>query len=331
MAGPRRRDLDSTRGLGTLRLSRRAALLYAAVAGAGAVACERSPAPPAYPEPPTLPELPSSGNVRVSRDRFTSHAEPNLAGQPARPPQPARRLFPAPIRVISSTDRGQTWTQPAELGIGAMETRVRPDTNVPGLPAVVAHRRQPFAAAAFVVRLNPAHASPTSRSASPTAAVDAGRHRDLCPAKTTTRSYTQPQLAIDENGRLALSAFAHRRQLVDVAVLLANPGDRSLRPAGGDHQPAVQPGAGREGRQTRRLVDRRLPRPRQRRRHCPPVLGRSPHRTPGNLHRTGAYQPKPHAHVNTNIDLDTEVIALHWRGGGPDPRSEPPSSVSWQG
>jgi hypothetical protein len=50
-----------------------------------------------------------------------------------------RPEFPAPIMVISSTDRGQSWGQPVELGTGVMEIRVQPDTNGLGLPTVVAH------------------------------------------------------------------------------------------------------------------------------------------------------------------------------------------------
>jgi hypothetical protein len=150
---------------------------------------------------------------------------------PSLPRQQLRPEFPAPIRVISSTDRGQTWTQPAELGIGAMEIRVTPDTNVPGLPAVVAHRRQPFAAAAFVVR------QPGARFTDIAICISDNRGSRWTAPRFVPRPdddtiYTQPQLAIDENGRLALSAFAHRRRLVDVVVLLTNPGtDRFGPPA----------------------------------------------------------------------------------------------------
>lgn len=50
--------------------------------------------------------------------------------------------------------------------------------------------------------------------------------------------YTQPQLAIDQTGPLALSAFAHRRGFVDVVVFLANPGtDRFGPPAVVTSQP----------------------------------------------------------------------------------------------
>jgi hypothetical protein len=141
------------------------------------------------------------------------------------PPLPKalpRPEFPAPIRVISSIDRGQTWGQPVELGTGVMEIRVQPDTNGLGLPAVVAHSSRDLAAAAFVVR----------RPGAPSADIAVCRSRDqgrswtaprLVPRTSDDMIYLQPQLAIDEAGRLALSAFAYRHGQIDVVVLVAEP------------------------------------------------------------------------------------------------------------
>ena len=148
------------------------------------------------------------------------------------PPLPRELLrpeFPAPIRIISSTDHGQTWTGPTHLGTGVMEIRVAADTNVPGLPAVVAHPRESFAAAAFVVR------QPGTPFTDIAVCVsrDRGHHWTtprLVPRQDDDTIYTQPQLAIDETGRLALSAFAHRRGLVDVVVHLADPGTDPFGP-----------------------------------------------------------------------------------------------------
>lgn len=143
--------------------------------------------------------------------------------------QGLRPEFPAPIRAISSTDRGQTWTEPAQLGIGVMEIRVTSDTNVPGLPAVVTHRKEAFAAAAFVVRQPGAPFTDIAVCVS----RDRGRRWTaprLVPRRGDDIIYTQPQLAIDESGRLALSAFAHRRGLVDVVVILADPGTSRFGP-----------------------------------------------------------------------------------------------------
>jgi hypothetical protein len=146
------------------------------------------------------------------------------------PPLPKalpRPEFPAPIRVISSRDRGETWDQPVELGTGVMEIRVRPDTNGLGLPTVVAHRSRPVAAAAFVVR----------QPGAPFADIAVCRSRDRGRTWTAPRSvpradddttYLQPQLAIDEAGRLALSAFAYRRGLIDVVVFVAEPASARL-------------------------------------------------------------------------------------------------------
>jgi hypothetical protein len=140
---------------------------------------------------------------------------------PAMPRQGLRPELPTPIRVASSADGGQTWRPPVQLGTAVMEIRVTPDTNVPGLPAVVAHHERPFAAVAFVVR----------RSGSPVSDIAVCVSTDGGASWTTPRrvprpsddtSYTQPQVAIDEAGRLALSAFAHRGGLVDVVLLRAS-------------------------------------------------------------------------------------------------------------
>ena len=167
-----------------------------------------------------------------------SLASPSLAAGPdgavyvaygVWPPIPRGGLrpeFPTPIRVISSTDGGLTWTGATRLGTGIMEIRVADDTNVPGLPAVVAHRRRPFSAVAFVEREPGVPHSDIAVCVS----TDRGAHWSApkaVPRLSDDTIYTQPQLAIDEEGRLALSAFAHRRGLVEVVVLRAGPfGDR---------------------------------------------------------------------------------------------------------
>jgi len=131
-----------------------------------------------------------------------------------------RPEFLAPIRVVSSTDRGETWGRAVELGTGVMEIRVRPDTNGLGLPTVVAHAHQPLAAAAFVVRQPSAPFSDIAVCVS----RDQGRTWSAprsAPRVSDDTVYLQPQLAIDEAGRLALSAFAYRRGTIDVVVLVA--------------------------------------------------------------------------------------------------------------
>jgi hypothetical protein len=150
---------------------------------------------------------------------------------PPLPPGLPRPEFPAPIRVISSTDRGQTWGRPVELGTGVMEIRVRPDTNGLGLPTVVAHRQRHLAAAAFVVR------RPGAPSADIAVCLSRDRGRTWTAPRRVPRAsddtiYLQPQLAIDEAGKLALSAFAYRRGSIDVVVFVAEPATaRFGRPA----------------------------------------------------------------------------------------------------
>jgi hypothetical protein len=148
---------------------------------------------------------------------------------PPLPPGLPRPEFPAPIRVVSSSDRGETWSRPVELGTGVMEIRVRPDTNGLGLPSVVAHPRQHLAAAAFVLRQpgDPFADIAVCRSGDRGRTWTAPR---LVPRADDDTIYLQPQLAIDEADRLALSAFAYRRGLIEVVVLVAEPATARFGP-----------------------------------------------------------------------------------------------------
>jgi hypothetical protein len=128
------------------------------------------------------------------------------------PPLPAgflRPEFPAPIRFVTSANRGGTWAVPVELGVAAMEVRVTPDTNVPALPTVAAHREQPFVGVAFAVRQRGSAVTDIAVRISPDNGTTWSKAR-IVPRAGNDISYTQPQLAVDEAGRLALSAFAHR-------------------------------------------------------------------------------------------------------------------------
>jgi hypothetical protein len=148
------------------------------------------------------------------------------------PPLPGelpRPEFTAPIRVISSTDRGESWGGPVELGSGVMEIRVTPDTNGLGLPTVVADPRRPFAAAAFVAR------QPSAPVTDIAVCVSRDQGHTWTPPRFVPRAsddtfYLQPQLAIDEAGRLALSAFAYGRGVIDVVVLGAEPATARFDP-----------------------------------------------------------------------------------------------------
>jgi hypothetical protein len=141
---------------------------------------------------------------------------------PTLPKALPRPEFIAPIRVISSLDRGETWGEPVELGTGVMEIRVQPDTNGLGLPTVAAHSSRHLAAAAFVVR------QPGAPFADVAVCLSRDRGRTWTAPRSVPRPsddtiYLQPQLAFDEAGRLALSAFAYRRGTIDVVVLVAEP------------------------------------------------------------------------------------------------------------
>jgi hypothetical protein len=106
------------------------------------------------------------------------------------PPLPKalpRPEFPAPIRVISSTDRGQTWGQPVELGTGVWRSGSRPTRTGWACP-----RSWPIPAGTW--RPPPswsagrAHRLPTSRCVAPVTGAGAGRHPGWSHAPATTPS-----------------------------------------------------------------------------------------------------------------------------------------------
>ena len=102
-----------------------------------------------------------------------------------------------------------------------MEIRVQSDTNGLGLPTVVAHSSRDLAAVAFVVR-QPGAPSTTSPVC---CSRDQGRtwtRPGWCRGPATTRS---PSSRSWRSTRPAgsLSAFAYRRGLIEVVVLVAVP------------------------------------------------------------------------------------------------------------
>jgi hypothetical protein len=291
-----------TGALSSLTLSRRAALLYAVAAGASVAACDGSPAPP------VLSESPSTGNVRVSRDGFTWHAEPNLAVNPRDP----RNLLGVciadsesvpVIAAYTSFDAGTTWRSLGALRDSSNGRDPTVSFDAAGRGYVCANTDdlhvwrtddggRTFAAPVLATRGHKldhpwlaADPSPASGEAawlyaawtrpentqlefgrstdggrsfqaprvldtvagpdqanfaSPMVAAGHGgtvhavclsrdRGRSWTPPRPVPRAsddtvYLQPQLAIDEAGRLALSAFAYRQGQIEVVVLVAEPG-----------------------------------------------------------------------------------------------------------
>ena len=102
-------------------------------------------------------------------------------------------------------------------------------------------------------------------------------------------TYFQPNLAVDETGRVAISAFALANGRIDEVLLLSPPHQlRFRRTPPGDHRPIrpAQPDGHRP--EARRLVDRRLPGHHRQRRGLPSRVERHPHREAGSLRGHGA-------------------------------------------
>jgi hypothetical protein len=126
----------------------------------------------------------------------------------------------APIRVACSTDSGQTFAAPVELGRGAMEMWVPGGASGLSLPTIVADRRHGVLYATFVTRRPRARYSRVVVSAS----RDRGRTWSrLLPVTPVRRGvfYFSPHLAVDDAGRVAVSALALERGLITVVLVSA--------------------------------------------------------------------------------------------------------------
>jgi hypothetical protein len=130
-----------------------------------------------------------------------------------------------PIRVSCSTDRGATFGHPVELGRGAMEIWLPGGASGLALPTVAVESTRGILCAAFV--------SHRPRADHTTVLLvisrDRGANWITIPVTRARRGvfYFQPQLAVDHEGRIVLSAFALERGRVTV-VLTSAPSD-SLR------------------------------------------------------------------------------------------------------
>jgi hypothetical protein len=146
--------------------------------------------------------------------------------RPTKGPRERRAEISGPVRVVCSTDHGQTFASPIGLGRAAMEMHVPGGASGVAIPTIVADPARDALYAAFVTRQNDAPYS--------TVVVRASRDRGRTWTKpvrvTPVRRdvfYFQPQLAVDDVGRVAVSAFALERRRVSVA--LASSAARPLR------------------------------------------------------------------------------------------------------
>ncbi len=127
----------------------------------------------------------------------------------------------APIRVACSTDYGLTFAAPIELGLGAMEMWVPGGASGLSLPMIAADRRSGVLYAAFTTRRPRAAYSRVVVSASWDRGRTWSRPLPVTPVWRGVFCFS-PYLAVDDAGRIGISAFALERGRVTV-VFVSSP------------------------------------------------------------------------------------------------------------
>lgn len=135
----------------------------------------------------------------------------------------ARPDSPSTVTVVCSHDRGQTFHPPIELA-QSTDLISFPGLTSPSasLPAIAAHHDSGLACAAFTDHeANAGHADVLL-----TVSRDGGR--TWSPATAVTPQYHaiyfQPQVAIDDAGRIGVMAFAMNQGMVSVVLMISEPG-----------------------------------------------------------------------------------------------------------
>lgn len=156
----------------------------------------------------------------------------NDDGPPSPGPAPRRPETMGEVRVLCSTDYGQTFSQPVVLGTGAIEL-LFPDgaAGSPALPTIAVDHHRNIIYAVFVTHESRASHSAIVLSASSDYGRTWGTTRAITPASETI-IYFQPQVAVDEAGRVAISAFTFDTQtnLANVVLIISRPHNLSFLP-----------------------------------------------------------------------------------------------------
>jgi hypothetical protein len=128
------------------------------------------------------------------------------------------------VTVLRSQDHGRTFDRPIELGLTTYSIAF-PGTDSDTLPAIAADPDSGLVCAAFTRH------EVGARHADILLAASADRGRTWSPAKAVTPQdqviYFEPQVAIDDTGRIGVMAFAITHRKVSVVLMLSEP--RSLR------------------------------------------------------------------------------------------------------
>jgi hypothetical protein len=136
---------------------------------------------------------------------------------------------PATVTVIRSQDRGQTFDPPIELGQGTDLISFPGLTTISSsLAAIATDPDRGLVCAAFTVHQAGASHADVLLAAS----RDGGRTWSPATAVTPQDQviYFQPQVAIDDAGRIGVMAFAMAQGTVSVVLMLSKPGSLRFGP-----------------------------------------------------------------------------------------------------
>lgn len=136
--------------------------------------------------------------------------------------------FDSQVEVVCSADGGQTFGPPVTLGQDTSIMALPGDVNPDGGPAIAAAPHGNAVYAAFTTHQPGADHSDIVVSAS----YDRGRTWRPPVAATPADHviYFQPQLTVDNDGRVALSAFALADGRVNVVLVTSRPGPLRFGP-----------------------------------------------------------------------------------------------------
>jgi hypothetical protein len=145
----------------------------------------------------------------------------------AEPVEGRRPELVGPVMVLCSTDYGETFGEPIELGQGVMDVWLPGEASSPALPAIAADWSSDAIYAAFAVR------QPDSEHTSVVAAASYDRGHTWTAANPVSPDiegvhYFQPQIAVDADGGVGVSAFALEQGLVGVELFVSDPGALSF-------------------------------------------------------------------------------------------------------
>jgi hypothetical protein len=132
----------------------------------------------------------------------------------------------APIMAVVSTDYGQTFGEPVELGRGVMEVRFTEEAGGPSLPKIALDENKDAIYATFIVRREGGDSTDVVVCASYDRGISWTEPMRVSHAVQGVH-YFQPQITVDPAGRTGISAYVFEEGLVRTEFFVS--GQRTLR------------------------------------------------------------------------------------------------------